>query len=72
MTDARFPYYQALNLHRYNTVVRDIAISKTMGQYAAALLQEQEIRLYQTAAFEKNDQTLNMATGWHQVKIHFI
>jgi len=61
-----FPYYQSLNPHRWNDAVHKLATSKRMGSVAARLLQDPQIRLYQTAIFQKSNRTLNQETGWHQ------
>jgi hypothetical protein len=62
-----FPYYQALNPHRLNEEVFAMAVSERLGRMAAALLQHPRVRLYQTAVFHKDTQSMNQETGWHQV-----
>lgn len=60
-------YYQALNPHRVSGKIYEIATSPNLGELAALLLQEERVRLYQTAVFHKGKGALNMDTAWHQV-----
>lgn len=43
-----------------------MATSAKLGKMASLLLQEERVRLYQTAVFHKGKGALNMDTAWHQ------
>jgi hypothetical protein len=69
----RLPYIQFLNLHRTNKAVLNLALNGPLGKMAAHLLQEDRVRLYQTAIFQKSGNfnrtavgdMLNRQTSWH-------
>ena len=70
----RLPYIQYLNLHRSHKAVMELATKTRLGEVASFLLQEDRVRLYQTAIFQKigNENSsiefgahLNRPTGWH-------
>lgn len=63
----RLPFHQLLNLHRYNQAMFQLATSSKLAAAAAVLLQEPQVRLYQTALFAKEPgKASNNLTTWHR------
>ena len=60
------PFNQVINIHRINDAINNIATSRRMGQIAAELLRHDNVRLYQTALFSKDNVGLNLQTMWHR------
>ncbi len=61
-----FPYYQILNPHRISDSIYKLSTESIMGSVAASLLRVNQVRLYQTALFHKDGNTINTGTDWHQ------
>lgn len=62
----RPPYFQFINIHRAHRRISQIALSKRLAAVAAALLQVDRVRLYQTGMFVKDPFGVNNPTNWHK------
>ena len=58
------PFFRAHNLWQENQVMRDLVLSRRVGQVASCLIGAERVRLYQDSAFFK--ETGDRPSPWHQ------